>query len=60
MPAEYLHQFDGKRIDFEVLPFCGRGGLSFGLFQNQVFQLIDIFRKRVRRKRRWTSYMQGY
>jgi hypothetical protein len=22
MPAEYLHQFDGKQIDVEVLPFC--------------------------------------
>jgi hypothetical protein len=26
-------------------PFCGRGALSFGLFQDQAFQLIDIFRK---------------
>jgi hypothetical protein len=23
----------------------GRGGLGFGLFQDQAFQLIDIFRK---------------
>jgi hypothetical protein len=37
MPAEYLHQFDGKQIDVEVLPFCEYGVLSFGLFLNQRF-----------------------
>jgi hypothetical protein len=45
MPAEYLHQFDGKQLGVQVLPFRGYGGLSFGLFQNKAFQLIDKFRK---------------
>ena len=42
MPAEYLHQFDGKQIDVEVLPLCGCGGLSFGLFQNHLYQFKEI------------------
>jgi hypothetical protein len=31
-----------KQIDVEVLPFCGRGGLSFGVFLNQTFQLSSL------------------
>jgi hypothetical protein len=42
MPAEYLHQFDGKQIDVEVLSFCGYGVLSFGLFHNHLYQFKKI------------------